>query len=249
MFLVREHEGVAGGRFYDGGGHVEEKPCAFGSGLGRGPDGEGQGLPGVGIEAEEGLDGFDGAFVRIMPVASGLAFGIAAHGVGVDGQQISGIVSAGPAQAAQGELEGLGLLDGMRLEQLMNGLVAGDEGQAVGELESFLAERASPAYAAGAQGGFVDQLEGQARGHLRAVPCAPSLEKVPRAQAQMFGDQEPNPHHGSRNLVGQKRAHAPFEAHPVARFLALLAPGALGFYTGPVRTEPMEFFFEGRIPR
>ena len=128
VFLVRENEGMAGWRFHDGRGHVEKPGRALGNGLGRRADGEGQRLAGVGVEAEERLDGFDGVFVLMVTVPPGLAFGIAAHVVGVDGQQVSGIVSAGPAQAAQGELQGLGLLDGVGFEQLMNGLVAGDKG-------------------------------------------------------------------------------------------------------------------------
>ena len=51
---------------------------------------------------------------------------------------------AGSAQFTQSDLELLGLGDGMAGQQLVNRHIGGDEGQAIGQFEAFLGERAPP---------------------------------------------------------------------------------------------------------
>jgi hypothetical protein len=54
----------------------------------------------------------------------------------------------------------LGLLDGVSVEQVVDGLIGGDEGQAISQFEALLTQSAAPAEARHAQGRLVDQLQG-----------------------------------------------------------------------------------------
>lgn len=142
---------------------------------------------GVGIEAEEGLQGLDGALVLVVPVSSGLAFGVASHVVGVNGEQVPCIVFAGPSEPSEGALQLLGLGDGVRVKQLVDGLVRGDKGQSIGQLETLLAQAAPFAHTRRTQGGFVYELERQAWFHRLTRLAAPAFEQVPCTQAQELG--------------------------------------------------------------
>ena len=146
----------------------------------------------------------------------------------INGQQLALEVMAGPADLSQGDLQGLGFGDGVRVEQFVNGGVAGHKGQAVGDLEPFLAERAPLTQALMAQGGFVHQLQRQAREDRRAGLAGPAAEQVPHTQAQVLGDQEPGTHLVASDFLGQQLAHAPFQADRIGRFVARFLPGALG---------------------
>jgi hypothetical protein len=53
-------------------------------------------------------------------------------------------------------LQRFGFSDGMRSEQVMDCVVAGHEGKAVGEFESFLAQSASLPDSCHTEGGFID---------------------------------------------------------------------------------------------
>jgi hypothetical protein len=83
--------------------------------------------------------------------------------VRVHGQDAALEVLAGPAQLAQSDWPWLRLLNGMGLEQIMDGLVGGNKGPTVGQLEPFLRERAAMPKGTEAQGRFLDQMQGQAR--------------------------------------------------------------------------------------
>jgi hypothetical protein len=71
-------------------------------------------------------------------MAAHLPPGVAFETVGVDGQEATLEVMAGTAQLPQTDLQLLGLGDGVGSQQVVNGGVAGDEGQAVGHFEAFL---------------------------------------------------------------------------------------------------------------
>ena len=72
-------------------------------------------------------------------------------------------MAAGPAQSAQSNLEVLGLLNGMGRQQVVDGLIGGDKGQAVGHFKTLLTERTALTNAGDAQSGLMHQLQCQAR--------------------------------------------------------------------------------------
>jgi len=220
----------------------------LGDRAGRGAEGDGHGLLGLYIKTEEGLEGFDGLFRYLVAMAAGLAFGVGAQVVGVDGQQIALEVAAGPSQHAQGGLEGLGALDGQRGEQVVDGLVGGHERQAVGQFEALLAERGSGAHAGQAQGRFVEDLQGQARLDPGAGAVQPGAKHIERPQSQVLGHEQPDADHRPRDLVGQQLAHAALQVSRGGRLPARASAGALGRHFERLTGRPkrVEFFFGGR---
>jgi hypothetical protein len=102
-----------------------------------------------------------------------------------------------------------------------------------------------------AQGGLVDQLQGQSgldphRGLLR-----PAAQQVPGAQPEMFRDQQPQAHHGVTDLVGESLSHAALEADRIAVARTNQLAGELGrdLFGCPARPATVEFFFVARIRR
>jgi len=102
--------------------------------------------------------------------------------MGIECQEVAGEMATGPPQFAQSDLELLGLLHGMGTEQLMDRLIGGHKGQAVGEFKALLAEGASLANAGDTERGFMDQLEGQARFDRGGGAARPAPEQIPGAQ-------------------------------------------------------------------
>ena len=62
--------------------------------------------------------------------------------MGVERQEVAPDLPAGQADLAQGDLQPFGLLDGVGVQQIMDGRVAGDEGQPVGQREVVLRQAA-----------------------------------------------------------------------------------------------------------
>ena len=71
----------------------------------------------------------------------------------------------------------------------MDGLVGGEEGQTMRELEALLRERAALARSGGAQRRLVNQLECETRFDTLAGLAGPPTEQIPGSQAQVLGDQ------------------------------------------------------------
>ena len=130
----------------------------------------------------------------------------------------------------------------------MDGLIGGHKRQAVGHFKAFLAEGAALAHAADTEGGFMDQLKGQARRHLRGGTLGPAAKQIPGAQAQMLRDQQPQAELIAGNLIGQQLAHLPLQAFGIGRFGALFAAGALGLDGSQwsLGIKGVEFFFAVR---
>ena len=180
-----------------------------------------------------------------------LAFGVAADSMRIDGQQAAGEVPSSSAHHPEVRLESVGLGDRMGIQQVVNGLIARHEGQSIGQLESFLRQTARLTDTRHAQSRFMYQLQCQARFDALGRLLGPLAQKIPRAQPQMLGHQQPQAHHVARDLVGQQLTHAPFDRPRVGRLGAYAALGAISFSLdgvsiGPI---PVEFFFVGRIRR
>ena len=135
-------------------------------------------------------------------------------------------------------------------EELVDGHVAGEERQAVGQLEDPLVQGAAVPQAGAAQRRLVDQLQRQARPHAFRALTGPAAHQVPGPQAEQLGDQQPDAGQVSHDLVGEELSHAVLDAARIARD----GLGAL-----PVRPDldgrlraravAIEFFFEGRTSR
>ena len=185
-------------------------------------------------------------------MATHLALGKALEPMRIDRQDLSGKVVSGSAQLAPGHLQRLSLRHGVGFEQIVDGLIGGDKGQAVGYFEAFLAERTVAAQAAGAQSGLVHQLQGQAWFDAVTRNSGPATEQIPTAQAEVLGDEQPDPDVVAGDLIGQQLTDLTFQALGVAGFGALFAPSALGEEGGRrlmVRIQGVEFFFAGRNRR
>jgi len=244
VFGVGKHQGLTGGRLEDVGGQAEQFGSSLGDGAWGGGEGEGDRLMGFGIQTEEDLGGFDRVGRLEGNVAAHLAFAPRAYAVRINGQKAALKMAARAADFSQSHLKGLGLGDGVGDEQVVDGLVGGHKRQAVGQFETLLAERVAAPDAGRAQGGLVNQLEGQAGGRRRAGASGPALKQVPRAQTQMFGYQKPEADSRAGDFVGQELANAAFDTAVIARFDADGPFGALRFDRGRLGPESVEFFFE-----
>jgi hypothetical protein len=96
------------------------------------------------------------------------------------------------AQFTQGDLQLLGLLDSVTVQQVVDGQVGWNEGQAVGQLKTLLGERAPLAIGAQTHGGFIDQVQSQTRLDALGGQAGPGAQQVPSAQPQVLGQQQPN---------------------------------------------------------
>ena len=200
--------------------HFEQPGRGLRGGARRRADSKSQGLAGVGVETEKSLGHLDGLPLVFVLAPRHLAFGVRAHPVRIDGQELAGEVAAGAAQLAEGHFQRLRLFDGVGCKQGVDGLIRGDEGQAVGQLESLLSQAAPPAQTGHAQRGLAHQLQGQARLDALRAFSGPAAQQVPRAEAQMLGDEESQAGVRARDLVSQQLADAALEGGRVGRIAA-----------------------------
>jgi hypothetical protein len=203
---------------------------------------------GLSVEAEEGLSHLDGGMVQVLLLSDHLAFAVGVESMRIDGEQFGLKMAEGASDLAEGELELLSLQNGMRLEQVMNGLIGGDKGQTVGQFKAPLAQSASITQAADTHSGFIDQLHGQTWLDGFGGRAAPTQQQIPSAQSQVLRDEQPQAHMVAADFVGQDLAHSPFDAERVAGLTKPLALGAMSFDAPrPVQgLSGVEFFFEAR---
>jgi len=204
---------------------------------------------GVGIETEEGLSDLR-RFSVAAAAGTHLAFAPTADAMRVDGQEFPAEMTGGEAELSQGDLEPLRFGDRVLIEQMVDGYVGGDEGETVDQLETLLAQRACLPYAGDAQGGLMDQLQGQSRLDLLGWLLGPAAQQIPSAQAEVLGHQEPKSHEVAGDFVGQELPHAALDALGVARLEPSAKQGTLcfdGWFS--CRSVAIEFFFEVRSLR
>lgn len=253
VFAVGQDQGgaIVGGQ--DALGQGQQFQGGLGGGATGGPGEQADRLAGVGIQGEEGLGAFAGPafFFVIGTMATHLSLAVAGNAVGIDRQEAPGEMAPGPAHQAQGDLKFLGLGDGVGVEQIVNGAVGGDVGQAVGQFEAFLAEGATLPDAGDAEGGLVDQLQGQVRSDVPGGLSGPGAHQVPGAEAKMLGHQEPETDEGSGDLTGQELADVALETGGVGWFEPGGRLGTMGLQQKRRGggTKDVEFFFAGRSGR
>lgn len=148
--------------------------------------------------------------------------------MGIEGEEASGEVTTGAAHAPQGNLEVFGFGDGVSVQEAMDGRVADDEGEAIGQLKAALAEGATAAETVVAEGGFVEQLEGDPglKG-LRGL-TGPAAEQIIGAEPQVFGDEQPEADEIAGDLVGQQLSDVALQAGGIAGLVPPPLFGALG---------------------
>jgi hypothetical protein len=189
--------------------------------------------------------------MAVLFVPAHLAFAVAVQAVGIDDEHASAKVVAGATEFAEGDLQLMGVGDGMGVEEKMDGDIGGDKGKSIGQFEAALPQAAAFADAGDAEGGLVDQLQGESRLDASAGPSGPAAEEVPSAEAKMFGDEQPQADEVAAETVGEGLADAGFDGGGIARAVTADVFGGMGFdrWERSVGTEPKEFFFEGRSRR
>ncbi len=206
---------------------------------------------GVGIDGEEGLGHFGRFRVIIIALARHLPLAGAADAMGIDGQESSGKMTGGAAEVTEGPLHALGIVHRVFGEQLMDGAITGQKGQAVEQFKAALAQGALAADAGQTQRRLMHQLHRQARLDAVGAPAGPGVQEIPGAQTKVFGDQQPQADEITADLVGQQWTNTPFEAARIAGLGFDAGGGALGLQARGfgVRAIAVEFFFVGRIVR
>ena len=249
VFAVGRHQGVRGERIEDASGQLQEIGRGLLDRAGGGADRATEGLLRITIQTEKHLHRFRrlGAFMH--PPQADVSAGIAVRPMGIDQQEFSRILSGNAADLAQGDLQLLGLGDRVTVEQVMHRRIRGQKRKSVEQLEATESNTPSLAEAPQAQGRLVHQLQGQSRLDPRPRLAGPPAQQIPCAQAEVFGDQQPQARHGITDLVGESLSYAAFDAERIAIDLADETPGALDldFFGHHTRTAFVEFFFAGRI--
>jgi hypothetical protein len=251
VLAIGKDKGPVGAGRQDTGGQIEKTGSGLGGGASGGSGGEGDGLAGFHIDTEESLGGFDGGGFVLGFSPSHLTLGVTFETVGVDGEEVAGVVTAGAADGAESHLQLFRVGDGMLVEKFVDFLIGGEERETVGQFEALLGEGAGLADPGDAKGGLVDELEGQAAFHARGEFPGPGGDEIPGAETQMFGKKKPDAHLASGNLVGQKLPGVAFQILRVRGFPSPDRLGALGLDGSPgvgFSGRQMEFFFAGRKP-
>jgi hypothetical protein len=135
-------------------------------------------------------------------------------------------------------------------QQLVNGLVGGQERQALQQAEAGLGQRAHGTQPRDAQRRLVNQLQGQAwLDPVGGLP-APAQQQVPGAQAEVLRHQQPQPQVGTTDLVGQELPDTAFQALRVTPGRAVVRPAHDHRHIRlRVRLAAVEFFFVSRSVR
>lgn len=220
----------------------------LGHGRGRGSERKTNRLGTFRIQTEEALGHLFGSFTGVEAMPARLAFGEAFDAMRIDGEKARREMATGAADLAESNLQALRIGDAVSCEQLVDGCIGGNERQAVGKFEAFLAQGTVAADAIDAEGRFVNQMHGHSRSESIACALAPGAKQIPCAQAQMLGRQKPDADLIAGDFVGEQLANLPLDARRVAWLEALLAPGTLGLdvLRWSFRTKSVQFFFASR---
>ena len=135
-------------------------------------------------------------------------------------------------------------------QQLVHRQIGGQEGEAVGQLESALVQAAAAAHAGDTQGRLVDQLQGKAGLYPLGGLARPAAQQVPGSQAEQLGSEQPQADGIVAHLVGQELTDAALKAAGIAGHHSRARLGHPGGQRLRLAgTIPIEFFFEGRLVR
>jgi len=136
-------------------------------------------------------------------MATHLALAVTDQPMRIDGEQAAVEMLAGAAQLAQGDLELLGLLDGARGQELMDGGVGGTNGSPLANSKPFWERERRRRIEHRHQGRFVDEVQREPGLDVVAWLAGPGAEQVPDAQALQFGQQQPDADLVAGNLVAR----------------------------------------------
>lgn len=164
-------------------------------------------------------------------------------------ETLSLIVAAGASQTAQKGLDVLRFSHRMRVEEIMNRLIRGQKRKPVGEFKSAMNQAPGFAQSGRAQGGFMHQLERETGGCRLGGLLGPRRQQIPTPQSQVLRKQQPKPHAGVRDLIGQQLPDVALQTEGIEGNFLLAVSGALNLKRRGLRTKLMEFFFASRNQR
>jgi hypothetical protein len=114
----------------------------LGNGPGRGPGREAHRLVRIGIEDKEGLSDFGGLGIVLLAMSAHLPFAVAAHAMGIDGEEFAAEMPGSASELSQRDLQLLRLIDAVSPQELMNGHIADHKRQAIEQFKALLAQSA-----------------------------------------------------------------------------------------------------------
>lgn len=229
--------------------HLEELAGGQRDGLGAAGVSEANRLASFGVQQEKGLGLFARGLVGGGTALDHVALGVTDLAMGIQGEQLAREVAAGAPEFAEADLELVGLLDGVGLEQVVHGAIGGKKREAIGQFKALVAEGAMIAQGRPAEGRFVNQMQRQTWGQsARAQVTGPGAQQVPSAQAQMLGDKQPQSEQVAGDFISQELPNLAFEA-------ARVDAGEPGSFSSALNrqrgrrvfgVERVEFFFARR---
>jgi len=168
------------------------------------------------------------------------------HAMRIDSQHPGLEIARGAPEFAQGDLQALTVEHGSSPEEIVDGAVAGEERQAIGQREDLLVHGVAVPHAGGAESRFVDQLQRQTRLNTIGALCGPRADQIPGTQPQHFGGKQPDASQVAHDLVSEQLAHAAFAAPWVTGDSRRPPLGGLRLQRLlGIRAVAIEFFFEG----
>lgn len=139
--------------------HAKQVGDCLGGGFCGGADAKGNRLMSVSIQAEEGLQGFNGLLIQPGAAKARLAFGIAVQAMWIDGKQVSFKVSTGTPEPSQGNLQSLTSSNRLCATEVVDVCIGGDKGQPISHFKPFLAQTPPLPNASDTQGCLMHELE------------------------------------------------------------------------------------------
>src|SRR4051812_2209213 len=115
-----------------------------------------------------------------------------------------------PPPLPQGDLQPLCLVHRPPSQQVVDGAVAAQEGQAVDQLKPFLGQVALRTQPGDAQASLVNQLQGQPRLDVLAGLLAPVAQQTPTAQTQVLRHEQPQADQVAADLVAENLPYTAF---------------------------------------
>lgn len=123
-------------------GSIQEFRCDLSHGPGRCPSSEAHRLVRIGIKDKEGLRDLGGLRIIILSMPAHLPFAVAAHAMGIDGQEVAAEMPGSASEQSQRDLKLLRFIDGVSPQELMNGHIGDHKRQSIEQFKAFLAQGA-----------------------------------------------------------------------------------------------------------
>jgi hypothetical protein len=155
----------------------------FRRGVGNGPRScrgrEAHGLVRLGVEDTEGVSDRSGLGIIIRAMPAHLTRAVAAHAMGIDGQECAAEMPRSASEQSQRDVQRVRCSDGVSPQELMNRPIAHDKRQSIEQCTAFVAQGALWAYTGNAQRRLVDQWERHAWRQPWGGVSSPTAQEIP----------------------------------------------------------------------